>query len=137
MQILSLIAVNGSITSVLQKSISLFRMLCLREIPSCSTFLLFEVSCLNIFARCFACNGDDITRHDVCQTRVIQPHTYLFFQTPYSFKRNTLPTARDPPMAPTSPYTNEAKERVQFLKGNHTCGSRPTRGSRQTNRSPT
>jgi hypothetical protein len=37
---------------------------------------------------------------------------------------------------PTDPNTgvkvNEAKELVQFLKGNHTSGSRPTCGSRQT-----
>ena len=30
------------------------------------------------------------------------------------------------------PYTNEAKEQVQFLKEKHTYGSRPTCGSRQT-----
>jgi len=50
--ILSFIAVDGSITNVLHKNISLYRMLCLREILSYRIFLLFEKHVNPIPLRC-------------------------------------------------------------------------------------
>ena len=50
--ILSFIAVDGSITNVLHKNISLYRMLCLREILSYRIFLLFEKHVNPVPLRC-------------------------------------------------------------------------------------
>jgi len=74
------------------------------------------------------CNGDDITRYDVSNTCF----TYPFFQTPYSFKGIPYLWLATHPWLQRHPYTNEAKERVQFIMGNHTGGSQPTCGSRQS-----
>ena len=77
-EILSLFAVSRSITGV-----SLFRMLGVREIRAFSNqHTISRLSCVNIFARCFACSVGDNARHKRVK------HTF-----------SKVPMAYDPPTA--------------------------------------
>jgi len=51
---------------------------------------------------------------------------------PYLWLATNQRLATIQPIPNTGVKVNEAKEQVQFLKGNHTRGSQPTCGSRQT-----
>ena len=52
---------------------------------------------------------------------------------PYLWLATNQRLATIQPIPNTGVKVNEAKEQVQFLKGNHTYDSQPTCGSRQTN----